>query len=130
MKVLIIGGGTMGRHIALNLPEHDLTIIEMNSNKCHRIEQEIKAKVVEGDASKLYVLKKAGFKDNDAIIAVTSNDEVNLFLALLANKEGKQTVARVKEPEYIPLFNELGIKNIVSPEQRAAMDIAKKLTWS
>ncbi|MFC2163280.1 potassium channel family protein [Candidatus Altiarchaeota archaeon] len=130
MKVLIIGGGTMGRHIAMNLPEHEITVIEMNENKAHRIESELKVKVIKGDASKLYVLKKAEYDKSDAIIAVTSNDEVNLFLALLAKKRGKEAVARVKEPEYIPLFKELGIENIISPEQRAAMDIAKKLTWS
>ena len=130
MRVLIIGGGTMGRHIAMNLPEHEITLVDLNQHKCTRIEQELDLKVVQGDASKLYVLKKANFDDSDVLIAVTSNDEVNLFLALLAIKRGKQAVARVKEPEYIPLFNELGIDNIISPEQMAAMDIAKKLTWS
>jgi trk system potassium uptake protein TrkA len=130
MRVLIIGGGTMGRHIAMNLPEHEITMIEMNANQCHRIENELKVKVIQGDGSKLYVLRKAEFEKADAVVAVTNSDEVNLFLALLAKKKGKQAVARVKEPEYIPLFKELGIENIISPEQRAAMDIAKKLTWS
>jgi len=129
MYVLIVGGGTMGRHIAAALPEHEITLIERNPDKCYRIKAELKINVIEGDASKLYILKRAEFDRADAVIAVTNNDEVNMFVSLLAIKRGKQTVARVHEPEYIPIFNELGIENIVSPEQRAAMDIAKKIVW-
>jgi trk system potassium uptake protein TrkA len=129
MYILIVGGGAMGRYIASALPEHEITLIERNPDKCYRIKAELKVNVIEGDASKLYILKRAEFDRADAVIAVTNNDEVNLFVGLLAIKRGKQTVSRVHEPEYIPIFNELGIENIVSPEQRAAMDIAKKLVW-
>lgn len=130
MYILIVGGGTMGRHIAMALPEHELCIIEMNPDKCERVSHDIpKAKVVRGNASKLYILKKAEFDRAEAVVAVTSNDEVNMFISLLAVKRRKKTVARVHEPEYIPVFNELGIDNIISPEARAAMDIAKKLVW-
>ena len=130
MHVLIVGGGTMGRYIASALPEHKITLIEKNPDKCFRIRDEMKhVEVVEGDASKLYILKRAEFDHADAVVAVSNNDDINLFISLLAHKRGKKTVARVHEPEYIPMFNELGITNIVSPEQRAAMDIAKKLVW-
>ncbi len=130
MYVLIVGGGTMGRYIAQALPEHDICIIELNADKCERAAHDLpQAKIVQGNASKLYILKKAEFDRADAVVAVTSNDEVNMFVSLLAIKRGKKAVARVHEPEYIPIFNEIGIENIVSPEARAAMDIAKKLVW-
>ncbi len=130
MYVLIIGGGTMGRHIAAALPEHEITLIERNPDKCYRIRAEMEnVNVIEGDASKLYILKRAEFDRADAVIAVTNNDDVNMFISMLAIKRDKQAVSRVHEPEYIPIFNELGIENIISPEHRAAMDIAKKLVW-
>lgn len=130
MYILVVGGGTMGRYIARALPEHEIAIVEKNPDKCHRIQSEMEeVKVIEGDASKLYILKRAEFDRADAVIAVTNNDEVNLFVGLLGKKRGKKAVARVHEPEYIPVFNELGIDNIISPEQRAAMDIAKKMVW-
>jgi trk system potassium uptake protein len=131
MYIIVVGGGTMGRSIAQNLPEHEITIVEKNEDKCHRIESEFEhVKVIRGDASKLYTLRRVEFDRCDAIVAVTNNDEVNLFISILAIKRGKKAVARVHEPEYIPVFNELGIDNIISPEQRAAMDIAKKLVWA
>jgi len=130
MYILVVGGGTMGRYIAKSLPEHEIAIIERNQDKAQRIESEMEnVKVILGNASKLYILKRAEFDRADAVIAVTNNDEVNMFVSLLAIKRGKKAVARVHEPEYIPVFNEIGIGNIVSPEQRAAMDIAKKIVW-
>jgi trk system potassium uptake protein len=130
MRILIVGGGTMGRHIARALPDHEITIIERNANMCNRLRSEMESvNVVEGDASKLFILKRAGFDEAEAVVAVSNNDEVNFFVSLLAKKRGKRTVARVHEPEYIPVFNELGIDNIISPEQRAAMDVAKKIVW-
>jgi len=130
MYILIIGGGTMGMSIAHELPDHEVAIIEMNPDKCKRIAHDMdNVKTIQGNASKLYVLKKAEFDRADAVVAVTNNDEVNMFISLLSIKRGKQAVARVHEAEYIPIFEELGIDNIVSPEKRAAMDVAKKLVW-
>ena len=129
MYVLIVGGGTMGRSIAEALPEHEIAIIEENVDKCARIVKDMKVNVIHGNASKLYILSKAEFDRADAVVCVTNNDEVNMFVSLLAIKRGKKAVARVHEPEYIPVFEELGIDNIISPEKRAAMDVAKKLVW-
>jgi len=130
MRVLIAGGGTMGRELASALPEHDITIIEINPDKAKRIMEDYKCvKVVEGNATKMYTLRKAEYEKADVILAVTHNDETNLFIALLAKSRGKKAFARVKEPDYIPLFTALGIENIIAPEKRAAMDIAKKIVW-
>lgn len=129
MFIIIVGGGTMGRHIAKSLPEHEITIIETNLEKAERIKAEMDVEVIVGNASKLYILKKADFERADAVVAVTNNDEVNMFISLYAKKNGKKAVARVHEPEFIPIFNDFGIDNLISPEQRAAMDIAKMLVW-
>jgi trk system potassium uptake protein len=130
MRILIVGGGTMGRHIAGALPEHSITLIEKNPDKCFRIRDELKnVNVIEGDASKLYVLKRADFDNVDAVVAVANNDELNLFVSLLALKKGKKAVARVHEPDFLQMFKDVGITNIIAPEHRAAMDIAKKIVW-
>jgi trk system potassium uptake protein len=130
MYIIVVGGGTMGRHITQALPEHEVTIIEKNPDKAKRLADDMGMNVVVGNASKMYIMKKADFDRADAVVAVTNNDEVNMFICLYAIKKGKKAVARVHEPEFIEVFNDLGIENIISPEQRAAMDIAKKLVWT
>jgi trk system potassium uptake protein TrkA len=133
MKILIAGGGTMGRELITALPEHEVTLIESNPLKAQAISEDFKdmqsLTIVGGNASKRYVLKEADFDSQDVVVAVTHDDQVNLFLSLLAKKSDKRAIARVKEPDYIPLFKELGVDDIISPERRAAMDIAKNITW-
>jgi trk system potassium uptake protein TrkA len=119
----------MGREIAKALPEHEITIIEKSSEVCMRDENELNVKVVCGDCTKLHTLKDAKFEKAGAVIAVTNSDEVNLLLALYAKKHGKHVIARVKEPEYIDLFEDQGIDHIISPERQAALDIANKVVW-
>jgi len=128
-KVLIAGAGTIGRAIARALPDHDITIIDLNVEQCDRAAHELNAKVVNGDCRRIYVLNKAGIDKMDVVVAVTNSDEVNLLLVTYAKKLGKQTIVRVKEPEYTELFEQLGVEDVISPEKRAAMDIANKIVW-
>lgn len=128
-KILIVGAGTMGRAIAKALPDHEITIIDESIEQCDRAAHELNAKVLNGDCRRIYVLNKVEVDKMDVVVAVTNRDEVNLLLAMYAKKLGKQVIVRVKEPEYTELFEELGIKDIISPEKRAAMDIANKVVW-
>ena len=57
MKVLIAGGGTMGREIAKALPEHEIVIIEKNSDVCSRDSNELNVTVICGDCTRMHVLK-------------------------------------------------------------------------
>jgi trk system potassium uptake protein TrkA len=128
-KVLIAGAGTMGRAIAKALPDHEITMIDASVDQCDRAAHELNAKVLNGDCRRIYVLNKVEIDKMDVVVAVTNSDEVNLLLAIYAKRLGKQVIVRVKEPEYGQLFEELGIKDIISPEKRAAMDIANKIVW-
>lgn len=129
MYVLIAGGGTMGREIAKALPEHEIVIIDKDKDICDRNCKELNAVVINGDCTRLHVLNEAGFNKAGAVIAVTNRDETNLLIALYAKKRKKHVIVRVKEPEYIQLFEELGIKDIITPERNAALDIANKVVW-
>ena len=119
----------MGREIAKALPEHEITIIEANQEVCDRDSNELNVTVICGDCTKLHSLKEAEFEKLGAVISVTNSDETNLLLALYAKKHGKHVIVRVKEAEYIDLFEDQGIDHIISPERRAALDIASKVVW-
>lgn len=129
MYVIIVGGGTMGREIAKAIPENEIVIIEKNRDVCERNAKELNATIVNGDCTRVHVLEEAEFEKADVVIAVTNSDEVNLLVALYAKKNKKHVIVRVHEPEYAQLFEELDIKDIIAPERRAAMDIAKKVIW-
>ncbi len=137
MNVIIVGCGNVGYKLVENLSkETDLNITVVDSN--HEVISDIVNRYdimgVVGSGSRIDILKEAGIKDADILIAVTDSDELNLLTCLIAKKLGDcQTIARVRKPEYskqVHIFKEdLGLAMIVNPEETAAEEIARVLRF-
>lgn len=128
--VLIAGGGTMGRELANALVGQSAIIIERDPVKCEKAIKETNKLVIQGDATQLDLLERVGIEQVDIVAAMTDSDEVNLLVATLAKHRGKKVIARVKDAEHGRMFKELGIDNAVTPECRAAEEIAKEILES
>lgn len=130
MRVLIAGAGEVGFHVASTLcRDHDVTIIDKDSAACARLE-EMDVNVLEGNAANANLLRYAGAKDADIVVAVTGNDEVNIITCNVASLMGvQQTIARVSNPEYIdqPVDErmQMGINHMICPELVMAEEIAR-----
>ena len=125
--LLIAGGGTMGRELANALGGQSAIIIEKDPIKCEKANHETNKLVIQGDATRLDLLERAGIDQMDIVAAMTNSDEVNLLVSTLAKQKGKKVIARVKDAEHGRLFKELGIDYSVTPECRAAEEIAKDI---
>jgi trk system potassium uptake protein TrkA len=78
------------------------------------------------------VLRSAGVKDADLVVAVTGSDELNIVCCLIAKKLGAgHTVARIRSPEYHKeaslLKREIGVDMVINPEYAAAQEISRLL---
>lgn len=115
MKIIIIGGTPTALTLANLMGEqHELIIVEQDSDKAKEISNTTSAMVVEGDGSDINVLNDAGLADSDAIVA-TSDDKTNLMVCEIAKSEGvKRIIALVNEPKNEELFQKLGISKVVS----------------
>ncbi len=136
MDIVIIGMGKLGRMIADNLSkeEHNITVIDTKSNLVEDTINQLDVKGIVGNGASFDVQQSAEVDKADVVIAVTSNDEVNIVCCLLAKKLGvKQTIARVRNPEYNKqmslMANELGISMSVNPELDAANEISRILRF-
>ena len=136
MNLVIIGMGKLGRMVADNLSkeEHNITVIDNNSHNVEEVINQLDVKGVVGNGASYDVQMQAEVNKADLLIAVTSNDEVNIVCCLLAKKIGvKQTIARVRNPEYNKqmslMANELGISLSVNPELDAANEISRILRF-
>lgn len=81
-----------------------------------------------GNGASLDIQKEAGVKEADLVIALTRNDELNIFACLVAKFLGcTNTVARVRNPDYRRqigvMKKDLGISMIVNPEKETAREI-------
>ena len=127
MKVVIVGDGKVGSTIARQLSGegHDIIVIDNNTQVLNHASNTMDIMSVEGNGASMAVQKRAGVPDADILIAATSLDEVNMLSCLIGKKVGvKNTIARVRNPEYYEqireLKEELGLSMAVNPELAAA----------
>lgn len=136
MKVLIVGCGRVGQNLAEKLSGdgNEVTVIDMASAKVREITGRFDVMGVVGNGATPSTLREAGIRSTELFIAVTNSDELNLLCCMIAKKEGaRQTIARVKNPEYSTeaeyLKGELGLAMVINPEYEAAQEIARVLRF-
>jgi trk system potassium uptake protein TrkA len=121
MKVIVTGGGAVGRHLAVDLVErgHQVTLIEQNRGLAEQLRTWAPTvTVMHGDACEPWVLEGAETSGADVLVAATGDDEDNLVTSLLAKQEFAvpRVLARVNHPKNEWLFTEQwGVDAEVSP---------------
>ena len=137
MNIIIVGCGKVGTSIAteLNSEGHQIRLIDVNRAAVTRLSDSIDAMGIEGNGATYETLKEAEVSSADLVIAATARDEVNLYTCLLAKNSGaKNTIARVRNPEYTnDLFrvkDAMGLSMSINPELTAALEISRLLRYS
>ncbi len=81
MKVVVTGGGAVGRHLAQDLADrgHDVTLVEQKRDLAEKLAQWAPdTRVVYGDACEPRILESADMRSADVLVAATGDDEDNL----------------------------------------------------
>lgn len=134
MKIIIIGAGDVGFNIAQRLSEenHDVVIIEKDPVKIRHIQNAIDVQAIEGSGTNPSILKEAGIKESDIIVAATDNDEANLIACFYAQHltDYITKIARVKNPDYMKhreIFSHdfLNIDLIINPQSEMVASMLK-----
>ena len=130
MEIVLIGAGRMGQGLAGRLIEegHNLTVVDRVADKLEHISNYLDVMTLQGNGADYETLTEAGAGDADLLLAVTSDDAVNMLCCLTARKLGvKNTVARVRTMEYyrqlVFFKEELGLSLVFNPERDAAAEI-------
>ena len=138
MKIIIAGAGEVGFHLAklLSYESQDITLIDSDKESLTYADNHLDIRVLRGDATSIAVLKDARVENSDLVIGVTSSETTNITLCMLAKQLGcQQTIARISNTEFIDCkdtikFKELGIDELISPEELAAAEIQQLLNKS
>jgi len=138
MRVMIVGAGEVGYHIAdrLTREQHDVTVIERNASYARRLRNELNALVVEGNGASTEVLEKANVSQMEMFIAVADLDEVNLIACLLANDHRvPRVIARIRAGEYSKAdwrrnAARLGIDLIINPQSVVTEEIIHSVSYT
>jgi NhaP-type Na+/H+ or K+/H+ antiporter len=117
MRVLVIGGGQVGRALAERLEdrgenvvivEDDETQVEVARNEGHTVHI--------GDGTDTEVLQAAGAGNARIVVAATGDDDANLLVAQLASSkfDVETILARANNPDNVDAFEDLGVRTISS----------------
>ena len=131
MRILIIGAGNAGRHLASKLSEerHDIVIVDNSQESLSEISSLLDIQTVCGEGSSPRVLAEAGITKSDLVVAVTDRDEVNILACAYAQAAGVQhKVARVSNPDFIHAdarfdLSRMGIDLVISQKEECAQEI-------
>ncbi len=137
-RVLIIGGGLVGRRVAQLLEKtFPVTLLERDEQRAEELSHTLQnTELLHGDGSKRDVLLQAGLLDMDTVVAATSKNETNIISCVLARSiieahagpEGlkkTKTIALVGREEYLVLASTMGSDIVLSKKILAANEILK-----
>jgi len=139
LKIVIVGAGEVGFHIAnhLALENKNVVVIDKNPDALQRISEIIDVQVVRGSGSSPISLTEAGIKQADILLAVTDSDETNLVACLVANIISPTTkkLARIRSADFDTFHNTFSehpphIDTIINPEIEVVKTIDKLMSVS
>src|SRR6185312_13055439 len=87
MKILILGAGQVGSTAAFSLAReeaNEVTIVDRNAEVLRDLQDRLDVRTVVGNASHPDVLERAGAREADILIALTSSDEINMLACQIA----------------------------------------------
>ncbi|MFW9595695.1 MAG: Trk system potassium transporter TrkA [Macromonas sp.] len=126
MKIIIFGAGRVGESVAENLvsEQNDITVIDQDPEKLRALEDRLDLRGVVGNGIQPSVLREAGAKDADMLIACAAADESNLVVCKVAHQvfQVPTTIARLRSPEFVEgdellADNGFAVDGVICPEE-------------
>lgn len=138
MKIIIVGAGAVGRHVAkkMSTEDHDIVIMDEDEESFGDLDINYDIMTKVGSPTSINDLNACGIRTCDLFIAVTPYESVNMMACMIAKRLGaKRTVANIDNYEYLmgknkETFNEMGVNSLIYPEVLAATEIVQSLTRS
>ncbi|MGI5831971.1 MAG: Trk system potassium transporter TrkA [Thermoguttaceae bacterium] len=135
MKVLVLGGGTVGSSVARFLCHkgHEVTVVDQKYEVCAQLGESTDVRTIVGPASVASTLFRAEVGSHDLCLALTNNHEVNLVASCLAKTMGAgRTVARVYADILLDLHRldyrkAFGVDRFLGIEYLTALEIVRRI---
>ena len=131
MRILIVGAGAVGYHLAEHLSDegrHDIVLVDQNAERLAYAQEQLDIMTVVGNGASLAVLEHGGIAKAQLLAAVTNVDEVNLIACMSAAAyDLKVKIARVSNPDYFQDSSRLrsaqqGVDVMINPELECARE--------
>ena len=119
-NAMIVGGGTIGYYLAIDLLEHKIpvSIVELDRDRCKFLADSLpNATILHGDGTDQQFLESEGLDHTGALVALTNMDEENILLAMYASKHSTgKVIARVNWLQFDDILSGINIGSIIYPK--------------
>lgn len=135
MRVIIVGAGEVGTHLAklLSREKIDISLMDERADRLAGLDADYDLLTMVGVPTSIRDLREIGVRDVDLFVAVTPSETENMTACLIANQLGaKKTLARIDNYEYLlpenkRFFEQMGLNHLIYPEVLAAQEICESL---
>lgn len=116
LYIVVVGCGRVGSRLANRLSRegHSIVVIDTDPSSFDGLSPDFSGFRLEGDATRMSVLRDAKLEKADVLVAATDEDNINLMVAQVALKVfgvGK-VLARIFDPRRNSVYTQLGIETV------------------
>lgn len=138
MKIVIVGAGEVGSHLAklLSKEDQDIVLVDKDANRLANLDANYNLMTLCGSPTSFSTMREADVDHCDLFIAVTPYETTNVTACAMAKSIGaKKTVARIDNYEFMvdesqEFFTQIGVDYLIYPEFLAAQEIMTSLKRS
>lgn len=116
MNIMIIGCGRVGSELAALFDRrgHDVSVVDRREDSFDMLPEDFGGFTTVGVPIDQDILKKAGIETCDAVCAVTTDDNLNIMAAQLAEEIYKipRVFARISDVDKVDVFQGFGIHTV------------------
>ena len=135
MRVIVVGAGEVGFHVAERLSKdgQDVVVVDVKPERLDYVQSHLDVAVVEGSGASTAVLEHAGVRNAGLLTAVTNYDEANLVCCMsVRSAKNLVKVARVSNPDFYSDGAHLnpevfGVDLMINPERELALETIQLL---
>ena len=128
-EIVIVGGSEIGYQTARLLEERAFRprLIERDGERARSLAEDLPNTIVmEHDATDAEFLAREHVDEADIVVTALSSDEKNLLVSVLAKRMGvERVIAVVDSPDYVTVFEEIGIDIAINPRTVTAEEITR-----
>ena len=128
-RVMLLGGGRTAELVAQQLSKRDaiVTLVERNPERARQLAERLdRVLVLGGDVTDAELLASEEVGNQDAVIALTGEDDANILACLYAKSLGaKETIAVLHRLSLRNLLEDVGIDVALSPRTATANGVLR-----
>ena len=128
-RVILCGGGKVSYYLAQQLTKAgmDVHLIEKDRQRCEELAKYLPdGTVIWGDASNQAFLEGEGLEQSDALVTMTSYDEMNMIISLYGSKcKVPQIITKLGRLENNTILDTLPLGSIISPKELCCNNIVR-----